>query len=367
MEFFEDFKKDLNKDHNIPNYKLSTTRAIISLTIYFFVMIFVGSISFVVLDTVPEFKQTYSETDTLVETLFTKNAVGIVNKHDFYDSIYGAANIDIHDLNHKYLLIASNGVFSEKQMKEMNQEYIKTLFESDDYYNDGYRVFRVSPANLDEEILTLYGIENPVFEYKTREVEKLNNLGSAIQNFSLYLVLIIGLLIVTWEVLKNDLLRLDKSKKPLQAGLIGVLLVYGGNIVGQMITILLEALFKERVVESLNQLSITNILASKYSLIIIFTIVVMGPLVEEIIFRKTIFSFFKNKKAAIIVSSLAFGLIHVIGETSLSALLITLIPYLIPGLVFGYIYAKNDENIVVPLISHVVLNAISVILILFIN
>lgn len=367
MEFFQDYNNDLKKDPNISNNKLSVSRAIISLLLYFFVISFVGSLSFVVLHEVPEFNETVNETDGLIETLFTKNAVGIVDKHEFYNSTYDAANLAVSDLNYQYLLIASSGVFTDKQKEEIDQEFIKNLFEEKEYYNNGYRVYRVLPLSLDAEILTIFDIESPQIEFKTREVQRLNSLGAAIQNFSLYFILIIGLLIVAWEVLKNDFLNFNKSKKYLQAGLIGVLLIYAGNIIGNIVTILLEALFQERVIESLNQMSIVNILQSRYAIIIVFTVVVMGPLVEEIIFRKTIFSFFKNKKAAIIVSSLAFGLIHVIGETSIQTMLITLIPYLIPGLIFGYIYAKNDENIMVPLISHVILNAVSVILILLIN
>lgn len=367
MQFFEDYNQDLNKELNISNNKLSISRAIISLLLYFFVISFVGSLSFVVLHKVPEFNEQINETDGLIETLFTKNAVGIVEKHELYTSIYDTSNLDVHDLNYEYVLISSNGVFTEKQKKDLNEEFIKNLFEEEDYYNNGYQVYRILPLNLDEEIFSLYGIENPQFEYQTKEVQRLNSLGSAIQNFSLYFILLIGLLIVVWEVLKKDFLNFTKSNKYLKAGLIGVLLIYAGNFVGSMIRILLEALFQERVIESLNQISIVNILQSRYSFIIIFTVVIMGPLVEEIVFRKTFFSFFKNKKAAIIVSSLAFGLIHVLGETSLQTILITLIPYLVPGLVFGYIYAKNDENIIVPIVSHVILNAVSVILILLIN
>jgi len=73
----------------------------------------------------------------------------------------------------------------------------------------------------------------------------------------------------------------------------------------------------------------------------IISVVLLGPIVEELIFRKSLFSLFENKKLAIIISSLIFGLIHLIAEPSLASVIINLPAYLIPGLVFGYFYAKK--------------------------
>jgi membrane protease YdiL (CAAX protease family) len=135
------------------------------------------------------------------------------------------------------------------------------------------------------------------------------------------------------------------------------------SFLGNIISIVLSALFKERVLTSVNQLSIVETLHSGQAVMMIISVVLLGPIVEELIFRKSLFSLFKNKKLAIIISSLIFGLIHLIAEPSLASVIINLPAYLIPGLVFGYFYAKNDENILVPTIAHILSNLISVLLI----
>ena len=70
----------------------------------------------------------------------------------------------------------------------------------------------------------------------------------------------------------------------------------------------------------------------------------------------------------LLLSSICFGLIHITSSfgyyNGLSLLLMT-IPYVISGVAFGYIYIKNDCNIVVPTIVHMLSNIISMLGIIF--
>ena len=61
---------------------------------------------------------------------------------------------------------------------------------------------------------------------------------------------------------------------------------------------------------SLNQMVFTNLLSGSPVLMGITTAVI-GPVIEEMIFRYSIFKIFKNKKTALIVSSICFGLVHI--------------------------------------------------------
>lgn len=85
--------------------------------------------------------------------------------------------------------------------------------------------------------------------------------------------------------------------------------------------------------------------------------VLIAPIVEELIFRRSIRSFFPTDKIFIIVSGFVFGALHLMtGMESLIDLLY-IIPYGVPGMVFAYIYTKTN-NITVPISMHIMHNGI---------
>lgn len=97
--------------------------------------------------------------------------------------------------------------------------------------------------------------------------------------------------------------------------------------------------------------------------------IVLAPLIEELIFRKCCFGLFKNKNRGLIVSSLIFGVIHIIssfgfGYNILEICIITL-PYIASGLILGYIYMKSNYNIYYPVFVHMLSNGIAVSILLF--
>lgn len=86
----------------------------------------------------------------------------------------------------------------------------------------------------------------------------------------------------------------------------------------------------------------------------------LAPFVEEIVFRKNIFSFFKNDWIGLLVSTLCFGLIHVLSTMDF----IHILPYLFGGALFSLFYVLSKRNIWVTIIAHSLVNIISYILIL---
>ncbi|ADY24838.1 type II CAAX endopeptidase family protein [Bacillus paranthracis] len=82
--------------------------------------------------------------------------------------------------------------------------------------------------------------------------------------------------------------------------------------------------------------------------------VLIGPIIEEIIFRKIIFGTLIQKYSfwfSSIISSLCFAIVH--GE-------LTHIPiYIIMGLVTSYLYHKTGR-IIVPIMTHVLVNYVTV-------
>lgn len=365
----------------------NTTIAVISLLLYLFVMFFGGAIIYTFIHDNPKYIENYSETDNLIKTLYTRNGIGLVEKSEFENSIFQTPAVDVYSFENDmeliedgqpinlppflndFLLITSEGAFTSLQTALINEEFIKNIFEPDEFYNNNYRVYRYLPnsLNLDEdkkaEFFDYFNIENPVFDYETKMSKELNGFGSSIINFILYLILFIGLTIIMFNIIKSDFLMLSSFNETMKASLLGLLILYGVNILGNMIKIIIQALFQERVIDSLNQMAVVDALQSGQAVIMVLSVVFLGPIVEELIFRKAIFSFFRNKHFAIIISSVLFGLTHVLNEVSVASFFINLPSYLIPGLVFGYIYVRNDENIFIPTITHILANLISVLLI----
>mgnify|MGYP001011650432 CR=1 FL=1 len=83
----------------------------------------------------------------------------------------------------------------------------------------------------------------------------------------------------------------------------------------------------------------------------LLTVSVIGPLVEELLFRGLVFHLFersfKSERAAIILSALLFGIWHEIFVQSVYTFMI--------GLILGYLYAKT-RKIIWPFLVHLVNN-----------
>lgn len=71
--------------------------------------------------------------------------------------------------------------------------------------------------------------------------------------------------------------------------------------------------------------------------------VILAPVLEEFAFRLSFRAIFKNKIIFILVSGLLFGSFHVIGTVEVWTDLLYIIPYSIPGFIFGYVYVKSDN------------------------
>jgi membrane protease YdiL (CAAX protease family) len=97
--------------------------------------------------------------------------------------------------------------------------------------------------------------------------------------------------------------------------------------------------------------------------LIALSTVLIAPVVEEILFCKTLFDIIKNKNVYIIVSGLIFGSFHIIGigESLFSWLYV--IPYAALGVSFAYIYVKTN-NLLTSICLHSFHNLITVIQIL---
>ncbi len=113
--------------------------------------------------------------------------------------------------------------------------------------------------------------------------------------------------------------------------------------------------------EILNQLPIFSVIA----------MVFLGPILEEFAFRKGFKKAFKNKTVFLIVTSLLFGLAHVIGNLDYSSMslfigslkeLLYILPYGTLGYFFGKAYYETD-CIFTSITSHMFHNGLTILVI----
>lgn len=85
--------------------------------------------------------------------------------------------------------------------------------------------------------------------------------------------------------------------------------------------------------------------------------VLLAPIIEELSFRLSFKSIFKNKWVFIIMSGLVFGIFHLFGSVSSIYDLLYILPYSLPGCIFAYILYDSD-NIFIPISLHLLHNGI---------
>ncbi len=178
----------------------------------------------------------------------------------------------------------------------------------------------------------------------------------ALANFIIYIFLFIPLIYIFLEVLITDLKDFFKHFfKNISLIVYGYFILIIFSNVAQMILNLLNS------EPAQNQATIEQILSGGYILPMAIMTVILAPICEELIFRKSIYSFFKNDTISLWVSSLTFGLIHV-----LQGDFINIISYASSGLAFGIVYNKSNRNIFVTILLHSLSNLLSLMVLLLI-
>ena len=168
-----------------------------------------------------------------------------------------------------------------------------------------------------------------------------------------YLIYLIFVIFVYKKELKSDLnnIKISNIFKYIPIYLIGIILMGLSNYYLGKITNMQISTNEETV----------RLLIQKIPVYMCFSACIFAPIVEEIIFRKTFKNIFKNKYVFIILSGLTFGFIH-LDFTSININeLLMIIPYIIMGLDFAYIYHKSN-NILTTITLHALHNLILLII-----
>ena len=206
-----------------------------------------------------------------------------------------------------------------------------------------------------------------------------------------YLATLIFLIPFSFQILKNDFKI--AFKKPFKIFFFSAVFFLGFTVLSDLYYIYIEPniiklfvklnFLDQNIVNSNtvsgNQQSIESLLQNKVSaLILIPSIIIIGPFVEELIFRKGLFRAinFKNNIINILISGLIFALIHVLTTIFATVLyiisgidgynfqhiileLIYLWGYFLSGIMLGTIYVLTGQNITIVFIVHLLNNLIA--------
>lgn len=185
--------------------------------------------------------------------------------------------------------------------------------------------------------------------------------GIALQNFINYIILFVG---IFW-FLKQDVLGDFKTyfgvqkKSLIKVVLVGFAFVFLGFFTSFIVGALTGLL---SIPPSANQSLVGVLLQTEFAIPFAFMAVVLGPVVEEMIFRKALFKLIESPVIAVVVSAVLFAIIHLGAEPTLLSFLVNSLGYLIPGVVFGLLYLRYKRNIAPLMIIHIINNLISILL-----
>lgn len=329
-----------------------------------------------------------TDTDSLITIYINEDQTlvnQIINNNIYTVSLYGfmiediAADIDGMGLIEK---TAYDTYYA------FNSDQVATYNYSTDYYllynKDNTDIASMTFQTLQDILIgtssaddyNVYSVKDqmtPYQEYLNRDAthtdygSELTGFASGLVNFLIYLILGPVLLIILKPNLSYDfeMIKTQNRSKLIQGIVVGYVFLILGNYVSSIVSTGLSWLFDQPITEAVNQMTIESTLNSSGAIFMILSAVIIGPVVEELIFRKSIFGLISNKWIALVTSSVVFGAIHLIGEASLVDALINGSSYIIMGFVFGYIYIKNDKNIIYPTLVHILSNLISILAILF--
>ncbi len=184
--------------------------------------------------------------------------------------------------------------------------------------------------------------------------ENLTTFHSNLYSLFSQLFLLIILLIIFKKKLKEDFYKLKNNLSILNVGFkywgIGLLFMFIFNL-------LIITFFTNE--SSINETLVEDAIF-KTPFIMFFLVNLIGPIIEELVFRANFKDLIKSKYPYILISGITFGLLHVLSATSLIQFLF-IGGYTALGIAFSTMYYKTN-NIYVPIIIHIIHNTLLYIL-----
>ena len=178
--------------------------------------------------------------------------------------------------------------------------------------------------------------------------------SQAVSNLIIYLILFSSLVFIFRKELVEDFKKLKSNVMKCVIAMIA----FGAIL--YLSSYLISLIYNNfGIGESNNQELIVKMVKIN-PIVVFFSVVILAPVSEELIFRKSIYNVSNNKIIYYVCSTFVFGLIHMTSTSTenISNWFLMLIPYCLSGLVLSLAYERTD-NIYVSIIAHAINNLVA--------
>lgn len=188
-----------------------------------------------------------------------------------------------------------------------------------------------------------------------------NNLISYILIFAIVVFFGRGFIVEDFQKLKKQ--KMLTNLLYLGIAVVGFGLLYGSSVLFSWLSGLVS-----NVTSSENQDSFVGMIKNGYGAIVFISVVFLAPISEELVYRKSIFKFFNDKKLwyiPLLISALVFALPHMLTtEESFLVWTILFLSYFASGIILALVYHFSDDNIIISTICHMLNNLLAFLLII---
>lgn len=191
----------------------------------------------------------------------------------------------------------------------------------------------------------------------------LNLLGIKLQlnMMSLYeFILTLLLLVLIFLLYKDELIKEFKltNKSQIKYIFINVLIMFFIMGFSNMIS---YAVLNGNMISSINNSGVSAI--NTKNLAIIIRLLILSPIIEELVFRKSVRTIINNDVFFIFFSGFLLGSLYVIAQTPSLVGILSSISYILVGLYLSYSYTKTN-NILINILSRIIYNLLMLVIIL---
>lgn len=190
----------------------------------------------------------------------------------------------------------------------------------------------------------------------------MTNIGIKDTTIGMFVADAVFLVVIVWVYARNikeDFKRLKKDFSPgklVKTVLLWVVIMFAVNFIMNMLSPTLTT--------DENTTAIYN-LATISLIYTIFKTMIFTTIAEELLFRESLSEVIDNNVIFIIVSALIYTIMNFIftGEVT-GNIFVYMLLYLVPGLLFSYVYTKHDRNILLIMLIKFCYNLIPLVLLL---
>ncbi len=182
-----------------------------------------------------------------------------------------------------------------------------------------------------------------------------NNIISLYEFLSTFLLLIIAFLSYKSELI-DEFKKLDK--KSIKLVIKNFIVIF---IIMNFFNILSYLILDDNIVMSLNNFGISIIKTN--NLFLIIRLIIISPIIEEFIFRKSVRKIIDNNMFFILFSGLLLGFLYVLVQVPSIIGILSSLSYIFVGLYLSYIYTKTN-NVYINILSRIIYNLLIIMVVL---